>query len=96
VALFGEFLTAIGVCGLIDHELPTPGSAAGYSPSAHVLPLSGSIQTDDRSKRSMNPSVLGPPPCTLGGVRSLPRRWGRFSVNFQHNATLDARFNLKR
>lgn len=39
VALFGEFLPAIGVCGLIDHELPAPGSAAGYSPSAHVLPL---------------------------------------------------------
>jgi hypothetical protein len=24
---------------LIDHELPHPGSAAGYKPSAHVLPL---------------------------------------------------------
>jgi hypothetical protein len=24
---------------LIDHELPRPGSAAGYNPSAHVLPL---------------------------------------------------------
>jgi hypothetical protein len=23
----------------IDHELPHPGSAAGYNPSAHVLPL---------------------------------------------------------
>ena len=29
----------MGVHGLIDHELPGPGSAAGYSPSAHVLPL---------------------------------------------------------
>jgi hypothetical protein len=29
----------MGVCGLIDHELPGPGSAARYSPSVHVLPL---------------------------------------------------------
>ena len=27
------------LAGLIDHELPRPGSAAGYKPSAHVLPL---------------------------------------------------------
>ncbi len=39
LALFGEYLQAMGVCGLIDHELPHPGSAAGYSPSVHVLPL---------------------------------------------------------
>ncbi|MDQ6869539.1 MAG: hypothetical protein M3178_14620 [Pseudomonadota bacterium] len=37
--LFGKYLRAIGVCGLIDHELPDPGRAAGYSPSAHVAPL---------------------------------------------------------
>ena len=39
LALFGEYLRAIDVGGLIDHELPGPGSAAGYDPSAHVLPL---------------------------------------------------------
>jgi hypothetical protein len=39
LALFGEYLRAMGVCTLIDHELPGPGSAAGYDPSAHVLPL---------------------------------------------------------
>jgi hypothetical protein len=39
LALFGEFLHAFGLCGLIDHELPAPGSVAGYDPSAHVLPL---------------------------------------------------------
>jgi hypothetical protein len=37
--LFGEYARAMGVDGLIDHELPGPGSAAGYSPSADVLPL---------------------------------------------------------
>jgi hypothetical protein len=39
LSLFGKYLRAIGVCGLIDHELPDPGRAAGYSPSAHVAPL---------------------------------------------------------
>jgi Transposase DDE domain group 1 len=39
LALFGEYLRAMGVCSLIDHELPGPGSAPGYRPSAHVLPL---------------------------------------------------------
>ena len=37
--LFGEYPRAMGGCGLIGHELPRPGSAAGYSPSVHVLPL---------------------------------------------------------
>ncbi len=39
LALFGEYLEAMAVAGLIDHELPAPGSAAGYAPSSHVLPL---------------------------------------------------------
>jgi hypothetical protein len=39
MALFGEYLRAMGVGSLLDHELPGPGSAAGYDPSAHALPL---------------------------------------------------------
>ncbi|MDQ6702121.1 MAG: IS1380 family transposase, partial [Pseudomonadota bacterium] len=39
LALLGEYLRAMGIRGLIDHELPGPSSAAGYSPSVHVLPL---------------------------------------------------------
>ncbi len=39
LALFGEYLRAMGVGSLIDHELPGPGSAAGYRPSVHALPL---------------------------------------------------------
>jgi hypothetical protein len=39
LALIGEYLRAMGVRELIDHELPRPGSATGYEPSAHVLPL---------------------------------------------------------
>ena len=39
LALFGEYFRAMGVGSLLDHELPRPGSAAGYDPSAHALPL---------------------------------------------------------
>ncbi len=39
LALFGEYVHGFGVGDLIDRELPAPGSAAGYSPSVHVLPL---------------------------------------------------------
>jgi hypothetical protein len=39
LALFGEYLHVMAVRELIDHELPRPGSAAGYDPSAHILPL---------------------------------------------------------
>ena len=39
LALFGEYLHGFGVGGLIDRELSAPGSAAGYNPSLHVLPL---------------------------------------------------------
>jgi hypothetical protein len=39
LALFGEYLHGFGVDELVDCELPSPGSAAGYSPSGHVLPL---------------------------------------------------------
>jgi hypothetical protein len=39
LALFGEFLHGFGVSCLMDHELPAPGSTAGYSPSVHALPL---------------------------------------------------------
>jgi hypothetical protein len=39
LAVYGEYILAMGVGGLIDHELPRPGSAAGYNPSAHILPL---------------------------------------------------------
>jgi hypothetical protein len=37
LALVGEYLRAMGIGGLIHHELPGPGSAAGYGPSVHVL-----------------------------------------------------------
>jgi hypothetical protein len=39
LAVFGEFLRALDVPGLLDRALPGPGSGAGYAASAHVLPL---------------------------------------------------------
>ncbi len=39
LVLFGEYLAGLGFSGLLDSHLPGPGSAAGYPPSAHVLPL---------------------------------------------------------
>lgn len=39
LAVFGEFVHAMGVPGLIDRELPGPKSGAGYEPSAYVEPL---------------------------------------------------------
>jgi Transposase DDE domain group 1 len=39
LALFGEYLGAMGIASLVDHELPGAGSAAGYDPSAHVSSL---------------------------------------------------------
>ena len=39
LALFGEYQRAMRVAALIDHELPATGSAAGYAPSVHSLPL---------------------------------------------------------
>jgi hypothetical protein len=39
LAVFGEYLRALDVPGLIDRTLPGPGSGAGYRASAHVVPL---------------------------------------------------------
>jgi hypothetical protein len=39
LALVGEYLGAMGIASLLDHELPGAGSAAGYHPSAYVLSL---------------------------------------------------------
>lgn len=39
LAATGEALTAQGGLALFDDELPAPGSAAGYAPSVHSLPL---------------------------------------------------------
>ncbi len=39
LALFGEFLHALGLSGALDSELPAPGSGVGYRPWRFVQPL---------------------------------------------------------
>jgi len=39
LAVFGEFLKALGLSALVDRKLPAPGSEAGYLPSRYVEPL---------------------------------------------------------
>lgn len=38
IGALGEYLRAMRVALLIDHELPAPGSAEEYPPSVHSLP----------------------------------------------------------
>lgn len=60
LAFYGEYLLAMGVGGLTDHELARPGSAAGYNPSAHVLPLvlARDGRSEERVVRRANALVL--------------------------------------
>ena len=39
LALFGEFVHAMGIPGLVDREMPGPHSGAGYRPSQFIEPL---------------------------------------------------------
>jgi hypothetical protein len=53
----------MGICSLIDHELPRPGSAAGDSPSAHVLPLVLMLAGGGRTREDLRV------PCNDEGLR---------------------------
>ena len=39
LALLGEFAVGLGLLDVLDRELPSPGSGAGYRASEHVFPL---------------------------------------------------------
>jgi len=39
LALLGEFAVGLGLLQSVDRYLPTPGSGAGYQPSAYIFPL---------------------------------------------------------
>jgi hypothetical protein len=39
LALLGEFAVGLGLLKSVDRYLPTPGSGAGYHPSAYIFPL---------------------------------------------------------
>ncbi len=53
LSLFGEWLAGLGFAGLIDAHLPIPGSARGYLPSEHVLPLALMLAGGGRSLEDM-------------------------------------------
>lgn len=53
LALFGEYLAAMGLDSLINHELPEPGSAKGYKPSAFVMPLLLTLHGGGRTLEDM-------------------------------------------
>jgi hypothetical protein len=53
LALFGEYLAALGLDSLINHELPMPGSAMGYKPSAFVLPMLLTLHGGGRTLEDM-------------------------------------------
>jgi hypothetical protein len=74
LALFGEYMRAMGVGGLIDHELPGPSSAAGYDPSAHVFPLVLMLAGGGRTLEDLR--VLR----NDAGLRALGSGWERSQV----------------
>jgi hypothetical protein len=49
LALFGEYCQGLGVGDWIDHELPAPGSGAGYAPSIMALAVVLTLHGGGRS-----------------------------------------------
>ena len=49
LAVVGEFIGAMGLSHVVNHELPEPGSAKGYQPSAFVEPLILMLQGGGRT-----------------------------------------------
>jgi hypothetical protein len=53
LALFGEYYAAMGIDHLVNHELPEPGSAVGYKPSAFVGSLVLTLHGGGRTLEDM-------------------------------------------
>ena len=49
LAMFGEFIHATGLAGLVNRELPKPGSPRGYKPSEFIHPLLLTLHGGGRS-----------------------------------------------
>jgi hypothetical protein len=68
----------------LPEGVPAFGRTAGFVVNYSPTRQSGSIQTSNQSQFRIRPPVQGPPFFSvLGGVRSLPKHWGWFSVNRQ-------------
>jgi hypothetical protein len=49
IVLFGEFISAMGLCQLINDQLPKPGSPRGYKPAKFIEPLVLTLHGGGRS-----------------------------------------------
>ncbi len=53
LALFGEYYAAMGLDHLVNQQLPKPGSAVGYKPSAFVASLIHTLHSGGRTLEDM-------------------------------------------
>jgi transcriptional regulator with XRE-family HTH domain len=60
----------------LPEGVPAFGKPIGFVINYSRIRQSGSIQRGSQSQFWTRPSVQGPPLSALGGVRSLPKRWG--------------------
>lgn len=72
LALFGEFIEALGLAARVDETLPGPGSPAGYKPSAFVLPLVLMLHGGGRSLEDLRQVRQDGGLCELLGLAELP------------------------
>lgn len=72
LALFGEYLHALGVPSCFDRELPGPLNRTGYAPSAYGMPLLLMLQGGGRSLEDLRALRADEGLRTLLGLTSFP------------------------
>lgn len=72
LALFGEYLHALGVPSCIDRELPGPLNRTGYAPSVYGVPLLLMLQGGGRSLEDLRTLRADDGLRTLLGLTSFP------------------------
>jgi Transposase DDE domain group 1 len=93
LALFGEYFGVMGISALVDQNLPRPGSAKGYRPSAFVEPLALMLHGGGRTLEDLRVLREDTGLLRLLGKASLPssdavgdwlRRIGNCGMNGLH------------
>ncbi len=72
LAMFGEFVHAMGVPGLLDRESPGPGSGAGYRPSQFALPLLLMLHGGGRTLEDLRQIRMDQGLCELLHIDRIP------------------------
>ncbi len=72
LALFGEYLHALGVPSCFDRELPGPLNHTGYAPSAYGMPLLLMLQGGGRSLEDLRTLRADDGLRTLLGLSAFP------------------------